>query len=105
MSKVLDNELLLEEEIYNEGRILDPDRCNEVAGLIETIKAHEQEIVDLRKERDSLKADLAAKDLFIKAQSSLHEELKRQVIDCKTKIVHAGSMKDFVTETEGGHEQ
>jgi len=70
---------------------------NEIAGLVETIKRHEQEIVDLKKELQAARADLEAKDLFIKSQSSLHEELKQQVINAKRNVE--------VDEISGGHEQ
>lgn len=75
---------------------------NEIAGLVETIKRHEQEIVDLKKERDSLQADVDAKNLFLKAQSNLIEELKQQIL----KALHTSSSKEtYKTETEGGMEQ
>jgi len=54
---------------------------NEIAGYIETIKRQEQTIVDLRKYVESLKSDLEIKNTFVKNQSNLHEELKRQLIN------------------------
>ena len=54
---------------------------NEIAGYIETIKRQEQIIVDLRKYIESLKSDLEIKNTFVKNQSNLHEELKRQLIN------------------------
>ena len=54
---------------------------NEIAGYIETIKRQEQIIVDLRKYVESLKSDLEIKNTFVKNQSNLHEELKRQLIN------------------------
>lgn len=75
---------------------------NEIAGLVETIKRHEQEIVDLKKERNALQADVDAKNFFLKAQSNLVEELKQQVL----KALHTSSSKEtYKTETEGGMEQ
>lgn len=104
MSKVLDNELLLQEdEVYGSDRNLgEMESRNEVAGLIETIKRHEQEIVDLKRERNALQAEVDAKYLFLKAQSNLVEELKQQVL----KALHTSSSKEvYKTETEGGMEQ
>lgn len=75
---------------------------NEIAGLIESIKRGEQEIVDLKRELASARADLDAKNLFLKAQSNLVEELKQQVL----KALHTSSSKEtYKTETEGGMEQ
>lgn len=70
---------------------------NEIAGLIETIKRHEQEIVDLKKELQAAISDLEARDLFIKNQSNLHEELKSQVLNSKRRT--------DTCELAGGHEQ
>ena len=72
---------------------------NEIAGLIETIKRHEQDILDLKDENRSLRNDIAARDTFIKNQSNLVEELKQQVIG---RGVH---ITTDTCETSGGHEQ
>lgn len=73
---------------------------NEIAGLIESIKRGEQEIIDLKKELASARADLDAKDLFIRSQSNLIEELKAQNINRSI-----GDAKDDKCELAGGHEQ
>lgn len=70
---------------------------NEIAGLIESIKRGEQEIIDLKKERNALQADLDARDMLLKAQSNLVEELKMQVINAKRDGAKC--------EISGGHEQ
>ena len=53
---------------------------NEIAGYIETIKRHEQEIVDLKRHINSLNSDMEIKNAFVKNQSNLCEELKGQLI-------------------------